>query len=329
MISKHVREDWYTQLDNLATSDDLNHLSDTFKSVESNHNTPVLTANFCMANPDFTKIKESNFKQFYFETFSSTLRQVHGEGVEDTWKKIIKNKVVKPQLHGREHLHALAWMKELRKGNSELREAFDLNSWGIPYIAQGKQRRKNCQAALDHYGIDGEINFQRTWISESAELFRKHFGFDSSTFIAPTYVWHPDINSTIAESGIQAYQGIQFQDIPLSAGSRLYKRKLNILGSRTQEGIWFLVRNAFFEPSSNPGYDWKNHCLDGIFKAFKYNMPAIIGSHRVNYIGSLNEQNRERNLKQLKEILQTVVRKYPDVRFMSSDELLSTMLSKK
>lgn len=325
-ISEKIKNDWYIQLDNLATSDDLIRLSETLQSVESNQNTPVLTANFCMANPDFEQIRKSNFEVFFYETFDKTLSKVHGKNVEMVWKNLIKDKIVRPQLHGREHLHALAWLKELQNENEELLKAFDLNSWGIPYSAKTKQRRKNCQAALDHYGFDGELDFQREWVKESTLLFEKYFGYKSSTFIAPTYIWHPEVGQVLIDSGIRAYQGIQFQDIPLTNGTKQYNRKLNLMGRKDRKGIVHLVRNAFFEPSSNPNYDWKSHCLNGISEAFKHNMPAIVGSHRVNYVGSLDEQNREKNLKQLKEILQKVVQNYPDVHFMSSDELLNNML---
>jgi hypothetical protein len=43
--------------------------------------------------------------------------------------------------------------------------------------------------------------------------------------------------------------------------------------------------------------------------------------HRLNVIGSLDESNRTKNLADLKTLLQTVVRRWPDVEFMSSDQL--------
>jgi hypothetical protein len=61
--------------------------------------------------------------------------------------------------------------------------------------------------------------------------------------------------------------------------------------------------------------------------SFKYKKPAIISSHRVNFIGSIQPDNRDKNLKLLSDLLKQIVIKYPDVEFMSSDELL--MLIKK
>ena len=47
----------------------------------------------------------------------------------------------------------------------------------------------------------------------------------------------------------------------------------------------------------------------------------MIGAHRVNFIGNIVESNRKNNLKALATLLKQVVNKYPDVEFMSTDEL--------
>jgi hypothetical protein len=55
--------------------------------------------------------------------------------------------------------------------------------------------------------------------------------------------------------------------------------------------------------------------------AFFWNKPAIISSHRVNFCGHIDPKNREIGLSALKELLQKIVKKWPDVEFMSSVEL--------
>ena len=68
--------------------------------------------------------------------------------------------------------------------------------------------------------------------------------------------------------------------------------------------------------------------LKGIDDAFKNNKPAIVGSHRINFIGSLNEQNRTNNLGMLKNILNKIILKYPNVEFISSAELADIIVAK-
>jgi endonuclease IV len=49
----------------------------------------------------------------------------------------------------------------------------------------------------------------------------------------------------------------------------------------------------------------------------------------VNYIGSLNEENRSKGLRQLKELLNKIIEKWPEVEFMTSPQLGETMQTKK
>ena len=82
-----------------------------------------------------------------------------------------------------------------------------------------------------------------------------------------------------------------------------------------------MIRNVDFEPSWSDTYDWVDRALNGIEIAFMMGRPAIISSHRLNFIGAIYENNRKKNLLMLRELLSRVVRKWPDVEFMSSDQL--------
>lgn len=73
--------------------------------------------------------------------------------------------------------------------------------------------------------------------------------------------------------------------------------------------------------------DYVSDCLRRIKIAFKWGKPAIIGSHRVNYIGFIDESNRERNLKLLKLLLGEITRIWPDVEFLDSSELTTAILN--
>ena len=55
--------------------------------------------------------------------------------------------------------------------------------------------------------------------------------------------------------------------------------------------------------------------------AFCFHKPAVISSHRVNYIGALDVANRTRGLQQLRLLLSKILKTWPDVEFMSSVDL--------
>lgn len=321
---KGIADDPYACYDTIANADDLTALFDVltqFKDRKGKH--PVITANTIVANPDFGKIKSSAFETYHYEPFHETIkRQASGDKVLKLWVQGQASGLFVPQLHGREHLHALSWLAELRAGNKALLAAFEHGTWGIPYEAVTKQRRNNLQASLDVYGLAGEEQFQADWLKEGGEIFVRFFGYGSTTIIPPAYTWHKRILPLLPALGIKAIQGISIQYQPRLNGRSGYQKRLRFMGQYAGYGMHYLVRNVFFEPSLQPDKDWVSETLSGIQKAFDRQHPAIIGSHRLNYIGALNEKNRSRNLAMLERILAQVVKRWPEVEFVGSGDII-------
>ena len=68
--------------------------------------------------------------------------------------------------------------------------------------------------------------------------------------------------------------------------------------------------------------------MNQIKTAFLWKKPAIINTHRLNFIGAINEENRNQNLKDFKELLTRIINKWPDVEFLSSNQLVEVIKSK-
>ncbi|MBK8547871.1 MAG: hypothetical protein IPL63_10990 [Saprospiraceae bacterium] len=98
------------------------------------------------------------------------------------------------------------------------------------------------------------------------------------------------------------------------------KKSIRYLGQTNSFGQRYILRNCLFEPNE-PGLDWLGIALKDIETAFAYKKPAILGPHRKNFIGSINESNRKNSLSVLKSLLKTIVKKWPDVEFMTTREL--------
>jgi hypothetical protein len=158
-------------------------------------------------------------------------------------------------------------------------------------------------------------------INEGLQLFKSIWGFSSKSFIAPCYIWDTALEPILSDNGVQYLQGMVSQLQPTPAFGYRYKIKYHYQGQQNKLGQRFLIRNVFFEPSSNPNFDWIDDCLHRIETAFRWNKPAIISSHRVNYIGFIREQNRTTNLALLQQLLKRIVQRWPEVEFMSSDQL--------
>jgi hypothetical protein len=83
----------------------------------------------------------------------------------------------------------------------------------------------------------------------------------------------------------------------------------------------YFIRNCFFEPSLDTRFDWIEDCLRRIKIIFFWGKPAIIGTHRINFMGSLNEENRKKNLKDFSVLLKLILETWPDVEFTTTDRL--------
>jgi hypothetical protein len=56
---------------------------------------------------------------------------------------------------------------------------------------------------------------------------------------------------------------------------------------------------------------------------------VIIDTHRVNYIGYLNHKNRDRGLQLLNDLLSSILKRWPDVKFLNSEELAEKVYNSK
>ena len=82
-----------------------------------------------------------------------------------------------------------------------------------------------------------------------------------------------------------------------------------------------MVRNCVFEPTEPSNIDWVETCLKQVEVAFRWNRPAMISSHRVNFCGHIDPENRKIGILALKKLLKNIVKKWPDVEFMTTVEL--------
>ncbi|MFO0180642.1 MAG: hypothetical protein ACK517_02550, partial [bacterium] len=87
-----------------------------------------------------------------------------------------------------------------------------------------------------------------------------------------------------------------------------------------------LVRNVVFEPTTSPATAVAR-ALQQIQAAFFWNKPAIISSHRVNFCGQIDESNRKHSLEALQSLLQEILARWPDVKFLTAEELTRLILA--
>ena len=63
----------YNTFDGLETTEDLDSIFNSLLQIKDyKGNSPVITANTIVANPDYDKIRSDHFQKYHFETFSES-----------------------------------------------------------------------------------------------------------------------------------------------------------------------------------------------------------------------------------------------------------------
>lgn len=275
----------YNRYDSLESEDDLRLLFEVLHNVKDKTGNPaIITANTIVGNPDFDKIRESNFKEYYWEPFIETMKRYPcHENSYYLMKEGIKRRLYKPQFHGREHLNVKRWMKSLQENSGNMRTAFDFRMYDL---SESVRISENSFMEAFNLRSEVELAFQKDSISEGLALFEQIFGFRSSSFIAPCYTWSRSLNETLLSGGVTILQGNYFQLEPRIGDKHKFKRIIHFTGQKNSLGQVYLVRNAAFEPSQAPDFNFIEEILRRGNIAFGLGKPLIIGSHRLNYIGS-------------------------------------------
>ncbi len=313
----------YLKFDSLESNNDLEGLFEvltSFRDFKDNH--PVITANTVMTNPDFEKIRSSNYTHYAYELFVDTLKKYPNHSrVLGLYKTGIEKKIFFPQYHGREHLNIDRWMASLKDDSSNARKAFEHELFDLSTTYQEISDDRFVDAL--NAQSTTELTVQKERLLDGLNIFNQVFGFSSLSFIAPCYIWHPVVENTLKPAGVEFFQGNAIQRIPrLDGKNNQFAKKLHYTGEISRSGVVYVVRNAYFEPSiynnSNKAVDV---CLKRIEEAFANKTPAIICTHRLNFIGNINKNNQAKNLLSFQNLLAGVLKKWPDVEFMTSPDL--------
>jgi hypothetical protein len=291
---------------------------------------PVITPLCNMGNPDINKIIESGYSQYFFQPLHETIKEYpQHDKLLEYWKYGSEHRLFVPALHGREHININRFMDILRTGDVGFRLMLNQKSVGVS--GYKGMIYPNYLGAL-HPQYKSEIPALHHVLREGGKLFKKYTGFDPEFFVAPNAEEPKELEATLHEIGVKYIGRAKRRIYPLGDGA--FKSEWNWFGKQNEYRQTILVRNAFFEPvcfgekDKEHITDWVDHCLHHVEIAFKWKKPAVISTHRVNYIGYISTSNREKGIKALRRLLKSIITKWPDVEFMTSMELGALLKNK-
>lgn len=304
--------------DALETTADLQLLYETLDAVKDQHGNPaVFTAFTLPCNINFEAMQENGYREYVSELLPETFSKLRGyENTWATWQEGIRKKFIHPEFHGREHLNLKVFEEKLEQGDPEVLTALANRSYtsisgtGYSTIAY--------TAAFEFSKLEENQRFAEV-IRDGLQAFEQIFGTRAVVFNPPRGNCHPQIYPYLQKGGIQ------YIDAPLAKkmhlGNGQYKRSYNYTGKQIADGQTALVRNVVFEPTNDRGIDWVTYALRQVEIAFRWNRPAIISSHRVNFCGHMDPENRKVGLTALRRLLEQITRHWPEVEFLSASEL--------
>ncbi len=311
----------YEKFDSLESNNDLELLFETLsKFTDQQRNHPIITANCLVANPNFGKIKESGHQSYFYERVTETFKRNSSTNRGfDLWKEGQDKGVFKMQFHGREHLNVGLFMQALQAGNADLLYAFELGMPGIMPKSIGNVGNYFVEAT--HFRSPEDKLVILDAMLEGLDIFEELMGFKSASLIPPNYTWSNDFNEAVGQKGEKYFQGYRkIREPQMNGNAPLYHTYF--LGQKNLSGQLYLIRNASFEPTLTAGSsDNVRACLHEVSAAFMMGKPAIISTHRINFMGSIFPSNRDANLKLLNSLIKQLINKWPDIEFMASDTL--------
>lgn len=319
-LAVHTHFDAY---DTLETRQDLEALYEVLMSVQDkNGRHPVFTPFALPCNINFEAMEENGYIKYEYEKLFDTYEKLEQQqpeaycGTWPLWKEGINKGLMKPQFHGREHLNLKVFEEKLAKKDKEVLTA--LKNRSFTSISSTGYDTISFTAAFSFWNFVENKKFIKI-ITEGLNAFEKVYGYPSIHFNAPGGDEHPFIHKILKENGIK------YIDAPLikkeHQGNGKYKTVFNYTGKKNKLKQTFMVRNVVFEPTDDRNLDWVNYTLKQIEAAFRWKRPAIISSHRVNFCGHIDVENREKGLDALQKLLNSIIIRWPEVEFMSVEEL--------
>ena len=313
----------FDHLDTLETRQDLSELFETLQSVkDQNGKHAVFTPYALPCNINFDAIKANGFDSYAFENLPETFKKLEAElpaTYSGTYKLLlqgIEEGLYQPEFHGREHLNLQLFEYLMKECHPAFMKNIELKSYaGIP-----KNPDWPTIGFTQAYSFWDEAETKRfpEIIRTGIAAFEKVYGYKPVAFTPPAQQYHESMEPVLLEEGIRIIDKPLFTRRHLGKGK--YKREFNATGV-TKSGYVKIVRNVVFEPTEKRDVDWVSFALSQIEAAFRWNKPAAISSHRVNFCGFIDPDNRREGLDKLRQLLKEITKRWPDAEFVSIRQL--------
>ena len=301
--------------DAIESEDDLEKLYNVLeRHKDSRGRNPIFTAYMIVANPDFNIIQKNEFQKYsVIEPDCNIIAK---------WSEGVKRGIFYPQYHGYAHFNYEWWLKQLINKDLLIRKLFYLNVVRIPKVSV-EGVKLDFRAEYIDLSVSPSLSMsfekQKEIIGKGLNIFEKLFGFKSLSTMAPFYYWDKDTEKAWSLFGVRYIQGGEGHSIGTNKNGKKIKTK-HFIGERNDLGQLYSIRNCRFEPMGRQQYRWEDTFRE-VEDAFNHNLPAIIATHRYNYVSGVDRKMRDLDLAMLDMLLTQIKNRYPGIIYLTSVEL--------
>src|SRR5688572_24133417 len=171
----------YEQTESENDLEKLYKVLENYQDEDQRH--PCFTANFVTANPDFEKIRQAGFTEYYDISISENKK------LKSKWLQGLDRRLFYPQYHARSHFWTAAWLQDLRENVPGSRNLFNQTCHGGLSLLKEEGWRYHSEYIFWKTAEQMQREQLLGWLSTGLGFFQDCFGFASLSTIAPNYIF--------------------------------------------------------------------------------------------------------------------------------------------
>lgn len=301
----------------LESAPDMQRLGQCLREFRGGDGYPALMqANYILGAPDFVVMKAEGCQQFEAQGFPAYKDRWRRPGLGDTVLKMIDEGLWAAEYHGWLHFNLDQWLEDLRQGEER-------TNWGF--------EREMTVTGLERQDFEYDPSLDRKRIASLLHAgilqFEEFFGRKPKSTAAPDFGWNDEIETLWRQEGIQVVQGWRSQKKRFRRLTILDKLSRRItrppVYRKERSHLVYLSQSAALEPMYARAGDQRyspSTCIKRIESTWGSNRPAVIATHRFNYV-HLDQERVQDSCDMLKDFLKEIHRMNPNTIFLTDWEL--------
>jgi hypothetical protein len=267
--------------------------------------------NFILANVDFARVKANDFREIYLRALTGGLPDGWNRpGLFEAYRQGVSAGAISPALHGLTHFCRPAAEKRLADPGEQGILLRTLWSAGVPYI-----HWRMPWVGFEYWDSEreGDESFlpsgsQEDLVRSATKCFTDFFSQPPRSACAPGYRANLATHESWAANGIRVAQNGPGKAIPPHFDSN---------------DILHLYRSIDFEPAVDAEFSLSK-CAQTAQAVLARGLPLVVSMHSINFHSSIKDF-RSRTLTVLDEFLTTLEAKYPDLLYVSDEDLYNVI----